>query len=174
MADALASFIGGLKTLDPNNLGAPANAEALAKFQSLDNGTQREVLNNLTGKFGTSFDELNGLNDTDKRRVMDNMKNGRGTFDGVNRQTQKQPKSFNQQWADATQKTNANPNLQVMADTQRDFARRHGEEAARTRHGYVSPERERQLARIAEMQSQAKREGKTFADVADARMRAGQ
>ena len=174
MADALASFIGGLKTLDPNNLGAPANAEALAKFQSLDNGTQREVLNNLTGKFGTSFDELNGLNDTDKRRVMDNMKNGRGTFDGVNRQTQKQPKSFNQQWADATQKTTENPNQQVMADTQRDFAKRHGEEAARSRHGYVHPAREKQLARIAEMQKQARVEGKSFSDIADARVRAGQ
>ena len=173
MADALASFIGGLKTLDPNNLGAPANAEALAKFQSLDNGTQREVLNNLTGKFGTSFDELNGLNDTDKRRVMDNMKNGRGTFDGVNRQTQKQPKSFNQQWADATQKTSANPNLQVMADTQRDFAKRHGEQAASNRFGYQNPTRQAQVERINAIQAQAKRENKTFSEVADAFVAAG-
>ena len=74
MSDALSSFISGLQTLDVNNLNSPANQAALQKFQNLDNGSQREVLNNLTSKFGTSFEELNGLNDSDKRRVMQNLK----------------------------------------------------------------------------------------------------
>ena len=173
MADALASFIGGLKTLDPNNLGAPANAEALAKFQSLDNGTQREVLNNLTGKFGTSFDELNGLNDTDKARVMDNMKNGRGTFDGVNRPQAEKPKTFNEQWVAASQSNNGPASNDAYATSHADFAKHHGQEAARRRHGYVPPERQAQLERIASMQTEARRLGKSFGDVADERVRAG-
>ena len=173
MADALSSFISGLKTLDPSNLGAPQNAEALAKFQSLESNSQREVLNNLTGKFGTSFDELNGLNDTDKARVMDNMKNGRGTFDGVSRPQAEKPKTFNEQWVAASQSNNAPVSNDAYATSHADFAKHHGQEAARRRHGYVPPERQAQLERIASMQTEARRLGKSFGDVADERVRAG-
>ena len=173
MADALSSFISGLKTLDPSNLGAPQNAEALAKFQSLDGNSQREVLNNLTGKFGTSFDELNGLSDTDKRIVMDNVKNGRGTFDGVSRPQAEKPKTFNEQWVAASQSNNAPVSNDAYATSHADFAKHHGQEAARRRHGYVPPERQAQLERIASMQTEARRLGKSFGDVADERVRAG-
>ena len=174
MSDALASFISGLKTLDPYNLGASQNAEALAKFQSLDGNSQREVLNNLTGKFGTSFDELNGLSDADKRKVMQNVKDGRGTFDGVNRPQADKPKNFEQKWASSEATRTQPTGDDMLAKSNADFAKRHGEEAARSRHGYVHPAREKQLARIAEMQKQARVEGKSFSDIADARVRAGQ
>ena len=173
MSDALASFISGLKTLDPYNLGASQNAEALAKFQSLDGNSQREVLNNLTGKFGTSFDELNGLSDADKRKVMQNVKDGRGTFDGVNRPQSEKPKTFNEQWVAASQSNNAPVSNDAYATSHADFAKHHGQEAARRRHGYIPPERQAQLERIASMQTEARRLGKSFGDVADERVRAG-
>ena len=173
MADALSSFISGLKTLDPSNLGAPQNAEALAKFQSLESNSQREVLNNLTGKFGTSFDELNGLSDADKRKVMQNVKDGRGTFDGVNRPQAEKPKTFNEQWVAASQSNNAPVSNDAYATSHADFAKHHGQEAARRRHGYIPPERQAQLERIASMQTEARRLGKSFGDVADERVRAG-
>ena len=173
MADALSSFISGLKTLDPSNLGAPQNAEALAKFQSLESNSQREVLNNLTGKFGTSFDELNGLSDADKRKVMQNVKDGRGTFDGVNRPQSEKPKTFNEQWVAASQSNNAPVSNDAYATSHADFAKHHGQEAARRRHGYIPPERQAQLERIASMQTEARRLGKSFGDLADQFVRAG-
>lgn len=159
MSDALSSFISGLATLDPNNLAAPANQAALQKFQSLDSGTQRQVLTDLTAKHGTSFDELNGLSEANKRIVMDNMKNGRGTFDGINRNAPAQTPS---------QPGPTPTNQTVYQASHSDFARQHGSEAARIRHGYVSPQRQAQLERVAQMQNEAKRTGKSFAEVADA------
>lgn len=182
MSDALSKFIGGLQSLDPQ--------AAFANFKGLDAGTQGQVLTDLTGKYGTSFDELNGLSDADKARVTQNIKDGKGTFDGVTRTQQAQtpaqqqpaqqqaaqpekPKTFEQAWAQAAeQRNNGSAPYHPSQDT--NFAKQHGAEAARTRHGYVSPERQAQLDRIASMQSEAKRTGKTFSEVADARVANGQ
>ena len=49
------------------------------------------------------------------------------------------------------------------------YKSRYGEEKARTRMGYQSLERQRQLVRFSEIQAEAKRTGKTFSQVADAR-----
>ena len=174
MSDALSKFISGLETLYATNLNAPQNAAALQKFQSLDSNSQRAVLNDLTAAHGTSFDELNGLNDADKRKVMQNVKDGRGTFDGVNRPQADKPKNFEQKWASSEATRTQPTGDDMLAKSNADFAKRHGEEAARSRHGYVHPAREKQLARIAEMQKQARVEGKSFSDIADARVRAGQ
>ena len=160
MSDALSSFISGLQTLDVNNLNSPANQAALQKFQNLDNGSQREVLNNLTSKFGTSFEELNGLNDSDKRRVMQNLKDGKGTFDGINRNVPSQP--------GPTPK-----NQTVYQASHNDFAREHGTEAARVRHGYVSPQRQAQLERVAQIQNEPRHSGRSFSEVADSFVQQG-
>jgi hypothetical protein len=173
MSDALSKFISGLQTLDANNLGAPQNAAALKKFQSLDGNSQKAVMNDLTSAYGTSFDELNGLSDADKARVMDNMKNGRGTFDGVTRPQAEKPKTFNEQWLAASQSNNATASNDAYATSHADFAKHHGQEAARRRHGYIPPERQAQLERIASMQTEARRLGKSFGDVADQFVRAG-
>jgi hypothetical protein len=174
MSDALSKFISGLQTLDANNLGAPQNAAALKKFQSLDGNSQKAVLNDLTGAYGTSFDELNGLSDGDKRKVMDNLKNGRGTFDGVTRaqQAQLEPRTFEQKWAAQAEQREQAGAYHPSQDTA--HAERYGAEAARTRHGYQTPARQAQLDRIASIKAEAKASGKTFSEVADARVAAGQ
>ena len=173
MSDALSSFISGLKTLDPSNLGAPQNAEALAKFQSLESNSQRAVLNDLTAAHGTTFDELSSLPDADKARVTQNIREGKSTFDGVSRQQAEKPKTFNEQWVAASQSNNAPVSNDAYATSHADFAKHHGQEAARRRHGYVPPERQAQLERIASMQTEARRLGKSFGDVADQFVRAG-
>lgn len=179
MSDALSKFISGLSTLNPNDLGAAENKAAFAKFQGLDSGTQKAVLNDLTAAHGTTFDELNGLSDADKRRVTQNIKDGRGTFDGVTRQQQQtqpaqqpnaeRPLTFNQKWAaasEARQNEHSDPR-QAYNESHKDFAALHGEAAARNRHGYVNPEREAQLARQAAIRSEATRAGVSFGEMAD-------
>lgn len=179
MSDALSKFISGLSTLNPNDLGAAENKAAFAKFQGLDSGMQKAVLNDLTAAHGTTFDELNGLSDADKRRVTQNIKDGRGTFDGVTRQQPTQaerPLTFNQKWAaasEARQNEHSDPRA-AYRESHKDFAAHHGEEAARSRHGYTSPERQAQIDRIASMQREAKLTGKSFSEVADARVANGQ
>jgi hypothetical protein len=198
MADALSKFISGLQTLDANNLGAPQNAAALQKFQGLSSDDQRGVLNGLAGKYGSSFDELNGLSDGDKRKVMDNVKNGRGTFDGI-RPQQQPAQSFESAWSDAAAKARTQPSPPAPAkrteptnsmserwqraaakarataekSTDAVFAERHGAEALRQRHGYIPREREAQLNRIASIQAEAKATNKSFSEVADARVAVG-
>lgn len=179
MSDALGRFISGLKNLDPTNLNAPANQAAMQKFQSLPNTEQRDVLNGLAGKFGATFDELDALSPTDKQRVTENVRAGREAFDGVTRVQQQQndaPKSFNEKWLAAAEAARSDKSSQqeAYASSHADFAKQHGTEAARSRHGFVNPAREAQLSRIADMQAEAKRTGKTFSEVADARVAAGQ
>ena len=174
MSDALSKFISELQTLDVNNLAAPANQAALSKFQSLDPSSQRDIVNGLAAKHGGTFDELSSLSDADKARVSDNVKNNRATFDGVTRPQADKPKNFEQKWASSEATRTQPTGDDMLAKSNADFAKRHGEEAARSRHGYVHPAREKQLARIAEMQKQARVEGKSFSDIADARVRAGQ
>lgn len=183
MADALSKFISGLQTLDPANLNAPANQAALQKFQSLPSAEQRGVLNGLAGKHGVTFEQLDALSPADKARVTENVKAGKPTFDGIERQpalaqseakpaqSSAKPATFEQRWADASEKHRQNPPPPVDPDTA--YAQRHGAEAARVRNGYRSPERDAQLARIASIQSEAKATGKTFSEVADAFAAAG-
>lgn len=175
MADALSKFISGLQSLDSTNLNAPANQAALKKFQSLPSAEQRGVLNSLAAKHGATFDELDALSPADKARVTANVREGKPTFDGVNRKPtpteNSQPATFEQRWADASEKHRQNPPPPVDPDTA--YAQRHGAEAARVRNGYRSPERDAQLARIASIQSEAKATGKTFSEVADAFALAG-
>lgn len=184
MSDALSNFISGLQSLNPNDLGAAENKAAFAKFQGLDGNTQKAVLNDLTGKFGTSFDELNGLSEADKIKVTDNIKNGRGTFDGVNRQqsqqTQQQPaqqqaepKNFEQAWVQARDTQPSEDPQAAYLRGHGEYAQRHGVEQARNRHGYTSPERAKQLDRINAIHAEAARDGKSFGDVADAWVREG-
>lgn len=218
MTDALSKFIGGLKTLDPSNLGAPANQDALRQFQSLDGGSQRDVLNGLAGKYNTTFDELASFSAADQNRIAANIQAGRDTFAGIDRPG-KQPASFESKWEHAADvaRTQSQPTppapaapvavaqpapqpaaqparfedrWQAATDKSRSdaadastealqrvanasFEQRHGTEDARVRNGFVPQEREAQLSRIAAMQSQAKREGKSFGDVADEWVREG-
>ena len=173
MSDALSKFIGGLQSLDPQ--------AAFANFKGLDTGTQGQVLENLAGRYGSNFDELNNLSEADKQRVAQNIKDGKGTFDGVNRQQMQtpaqqqpaeQPKTFNQAWVEATEKRQESGAYHPAQDDA--FAKKHGAEAARTRHGYQTPARQAQLDRIASIKAEAKASGKSFSEVADARVAAGQ
>ena len=165
MSDALSRFIGGLKNMDPQ--------KAFANFKGLDAGTQGQVLTDLTSKYGTTFDELNGVSEADKRKVTDNIKNGRGTFDGVTRQpTQAEPATFEQKWAKQSEQREQAGAYHPANDTT--HAAKYGAEAARTRHGYQTPARQAQLDRIASIKAEAKASGKTFSEVADARVAAGQ
>jgi hypothetical protein len=172
MSDALSKFISGLQTLDANNLGAPQNAAALRKFQSLDGNSQKAVMNDLTGAYGTSFDELNGLSDGDKRRVMQNIKDGKSTFDGVNRnQPQAEPVTFEQKWAQqAEQREQAGA---YHPSNDKSFEAKYGATDASNRFGYRPPHRQAQIERIASIQAEAKATNKTFSEVADARVAAG-
>jgi hypothetical protein len=129
-------------------------------------------MNDLTGAYGTSFDELNGLSDGDKRKVMDNLKNGRGTFDGVNRnQPQAEPVTFEQKWVQQAEQRNNDAAYHPTQD--KAFATRYGETEASNRYGYQPPHRQQQLERIASIQAEAKATNKTFSEVADARVAAG-
>jgi len=168
MSDALSKFIGGLQSLDPQ--------QAFANFKGLDAGTQGQVLTDLTGKYGTTFDELHGLSEADKAKVTDNIKNGRGTFDGVNRQPAQadRPPTFEQAWTKSQEAQRSDPaGLRAYADSHDGFAAHHGAEAARTRHGYQTPARQAQIDRINSIRAEAKAINKSFAEVADARVAAG-
>lgn len=194
MTDALSKFIGGLQSLDPHNINAPANQAALQKFQGLPNTDQRAVLNDLAGRYGASFDELAGYAPEVQNRIADNIKNGRGTFDGVERRTaqpsappappqpvqqpQRDPnapdtRTFAQKWADSNAKQKTNEPYFAGSDTEKARAARYGEEHAKATHGYVAPEVQAQRDRIASIQHEAKQTGKTFSEVADARVAAG-
>jgi hypothetical protein len=166
MSDALSKFISGLQTLDANNLGAPQNAAALKKFQSLDGNSQKAVMNDLTGAYGTSFDELNGLSDGDKRKVMDNLKNGRGTFDGVNRQpAQAEAKTFEQKWAQSSEQREQAGAYHPSDD--KSFAAKYGATDASNRYGFQPAHRQQQLARQAAIRSEATKAGVSFGEMAD-------
>ncbi len=189
--DALSKFIGGLQTLDPTNINAPANQDALRQFQSLPGAAQRDVLNGLAGRYGLSFDQFAAMPEADKARVSANIDAGRAAFDGVTvpsaapapaQQTAPQvtrdpnepdTRSFEQKWADMTAKRQPTGEpYHPSQDTAR--AERYGEQAARDMHGHVNPEVQAQRDRIASIRAEANATGKSFGEVADARVAAGQ
>lgn len=183
MSDKLSQFIAGLDRLDPSNLGAPANQAALRQFQGLDNGSQRDVLNQLAGKYNTTFDELTSYSAADQNRIAENIKAGKPTFEGIDRRTSSQPApqaptpqtpaaqperpaTFEGRWQAAAEASRSQARAPNTSDDAL-FRERHGDEAARTRHGYIAPEREAQLSRIEAIRSEAKRSGREFGAVAD-------
>jgi hypothetical protein len=165
MSDALSKFIGNLQSLDPQ--------AAFANFKGLDAGTQGQVLTDLTSKYGTTFDELNGLSEADKRRVTQNIKDGKSTFDGVSRQpAQADAKTFEQKWTQS-QEAQRNNDAAYHPTQDKAFASRYGVTEASNRYGYQPPHRQAQIERIASIQAEAKATNKTFSEVADARVANG-
>jgi hypothetical protein len=166
MADALSKFISGLATLDPSNLGAPANQAALQKFQSLDGGSQREVLNGLARSVGATFEELDALSNSDKARLTDNVKNGRNPFDGVSRQpAQAEAKTFEQKWAQTGEQREQAGVYHPSDD--KSFAAKYGATDASNRYGFQPAHRQQQLARQAAIRSEATKAGVSFGEMAD-------
>jgi hypothetical protein len=172
MADALSKFISGLATLDPSNLGAPANKAALQKFQSLPGAEQRDVLNGVAASVGATFAELDALSDSDKQRVTANVQAGRNAFHGVNRQpAQAEAKTFEQKWAQSSEQREQAGAYHPSND--KSFEAKYGATDASNRFGYRPPHRQAQIERIASIQAEAKATNKTFSEVADARVAAG-
>lgn len=198
--DALSKFISGLDTIDPRNLGAPANRAALERFQGYDSGTQKQIINDLASKFGLTGEQATSMSEADSRRVVQNMQSGRPPLEGVTlpsiqqqpvqpsapapqplpvQQQQRDPnapdtRTFSQKWADVQAKQQPKEAYMAGSDTEKARAERYGEEHAKATHGYVAPAVQAQRDRIASIQAEAKQTGKTFSEVADARVAAGQ
>ena len=176
MSDELAAFIDSLPSLDANLSEAELiqNAsEAYQRYSALSPDMQSRVMAEANNRLGITPEKVEAFKPDEKTtRVYEAATRHRTSEQPAAPQADR-PARFEDKWASAAANTRGVNSVNNSAGDNAEFARRHGDQAANNRHGYQPAGRQEQLDRIASIRAEAKRTGKSFSEVADARVAAG-
>lgn len=172
----LADFINNLPSLDSNLSEAELiqnTREAYERFQNLTREMQGRVMNEANSRLGITQEKIEAYTPDERTQRVYETATRRKLSEKSAIAPAVRPARFEDKWTNAAANARLEMNPNYSAGNNSDFARRHGEQAANSRHGYMQPGRQAQLDRIASIQAEAKRTGKSFSEVADARVAAG-